>query len=537
MKEAGGLVFYSTDVKISQFLSTFAFGNILTPAEACFAATLVAAHDASVPPRMRHLRPDGCGVVSTTYVIVHLSPVSGFIMIVLKFGGTSVGTADSLANVKKIVQGLGQDAVVVVSALGGLTDRLIATARMAAAGDLNYIPECELMAQRHYDIVQAVVPEERREYTLTRIQPVLRELRRLYDGVNLIADLPEKTLAQIVSTGERMSSVIVADMLGATHLDSLGIIRTEKWFGKDIAATDLTSGLIREALQPADGLTFPVVMGGFISSDRQTGEITNLGRGGSDYTAALVAAAMDADVLQIWTDVDGFLTCDPRIVPQARVIDSMSFVESMDLCTFGAKVVYPPTIYPVFHKNIPIRILNTHRPEAPGTLISDTHSSHPRTVTGLSALKDEALVTLRGTLATDSTAISTRCFNALARKGMTLHMVARSEAAGSFAFAIAAADMPCAVKLLKEEFAPEFVDAELEVLEVVTDLTTIAVVGDNVKNLSGGISRLKDILEMHGLTVRAYSDRTSETALSLVVAAPDTTRALTALHREFFESL
>ncbi|MDE5901915.1 MAG: aspartate kinase [Muribaculaceae bacterium] len=457
-------------------------------------------------------------------------------MIVLKFGGTSVGTAESLANVKKIVQGLGQDAVIVVSALGGLTDRLIATARMAAAGDLNYIPECEAMVQRHYDIVEAVVPEMRREHTLERIQPVLRELRRLYDGVNLIADLPEKTLAQIVSTGERMSSVIVADMLGASHLDSLGIIRTEKWFGKDIAATDLTSDLIREALRNAD-LTYPVVMGGFISSDRQTGEITNLGRGGSDYTAALVAAAMDADVLQIWTDVDGFLTCDPRIVPQARVIDSMSFVESMDLCTFGAKVIYPPTIYPVFHKNIPIRILNTHRPEAPGTFISDAHCANPRTVTGLSALKDEALVTLRGPLATDSTAISTRCFNALARKGLTLHMVARSEAAGSFAFAIAAADMPCAVKLLKEEFAPEFVDAELEVLEVVTDLTTIAVVGDDVKNLPGGISRLKEILETAGVTVRAYSDRTSETALSLVVPVADTTRALAALHRDLFEDL
>lgn len=457
-------------------------------------------------------------------------------MIVLKFGGTSVGTAESLANVKKIVQGLGQDAVIVVSALGGLTDRLIATARMAAAGDLNYIPECEAMVQRHYDIVEAVVPEMRREHTLERIQPVLRELRRLYDGVNLIADLPEKTLAQIVSTGERMSSVIVADMLGASHLDSLGIIRTEKWFGKDIAATDLTSDLIREALRNAD-LTYPVVMGGFISSDRQTGEITNLGRGGSDYTAALVAAAMDADVLQIWTDVDGFLTCDPRIVPQARVIDSMSFVESMDLCTFGAKVIYPPTIYPVFHKNIPIRILNTHRPEAPGTFISDAHCANPRIVTGLSALKDEALVTLRGPLATDSTAISTRCFNALARKGLTLHMVARSEAAGSFAFAIAAADMPCAVKLLKEEFAPEFVDAELEVLEVVTDLTTIAVVGDDVKNLPGGISRLKEILETAGVTVRAYSDRTSETALSLVVPVADTTRALAALHRDLFEAL
>lgn len=457
-------------------------------------------------------------------------------MIVLKFGGTSVGTAESLANVKKIVEGLNQEAVVVVSALGGLTDRLIATARMAADGDMNYIPECEAMARRHHDIIEAVVPEERRETTRNAISPILHELRRLYDGVNLIADLPDKTLAQIVSTGERMSSVIVAAMLrNATHIDSLKIIRTEKWFDKNIAATELTTGLIREALS-AEEIRFPVVMGGFISSDKATSEITNLGRGGSDYTAALVAAAMDAEVLQIWTDVDGFLTCDPRIVPQARVIDTMSFVESMDLCTFGAKVIYPPTIYPVFHKNIPIRILNTHRPEAPGTFISDSRSEGRPPVTGLSALRNEALVTLRGSLAADSSAISTRCFNALARKGLSVHLVARTPEAGSFSFAIAVSECTPAVRLLKEEFAPELVDGLLEVLELRTGLATIAVVGDNVKSLPGGSSRLRDLLAAEGIGIPAFSDHASETALSFVVKEEDSVGALRVLHRSLFET-
>lgn len=455
-------------------------------------------------------------------------------MIVLKFGGTSVGTADSLANVKKIVEALEDDAVVVVSALGGLTDKLIATANMAAAGDHDYIKEWEVMAQRHYDIIKDVVPTERQQNTIEKITPILRELRRLYDGVCLIADLPEKTLAQIVSTGERISSIIVAEMIPrASHLDSLKVIKTEKWYGKNIAAATLTDSLIREAFSKTD-VTFPMVMGGFISSDKNTEEITNLGRGGSDYTAALVAAAMNAEVLQIWTDVDGFLTCDPRIVPQAKVIDRMSFVESMDLCSFGAKVIYPPTIYPVFHKNIPIRILNTHRPEAPGTLITDSQDPGRAPVTGISALRNEALVTLRGSLASNPSSISGRCFNALARKGLTVHVVAHSNERDSFSFAISAADSAVAVRLLKEEFAPELVDRLLEVIEVKESLSTIAVVGDNVKNLPGGSVKIQSILGNELIPVHAVSDKASETSLTFVINEEDTPRALAALHAALF---
>lgn len=451
-------------------------------------------------------------------------------MIVLKFGGTSVGTAESLANVKKIIEGLKDKAVVIVSALGGLTDRLISTAGLAAEGNPRYSEEWEGIAERHYKIINDIVPVERQSEILAKIQPVLLELRRLYDGVNLIADLPDKTLAQIVSTGERISSIIVASMLAkASHLNSLDVIKTEKWFGKDIASTKLTDSLLKETLGDSS-LIFPVVMGGFISSDRNTGEITNLGRGGSDYTAALVAAAMDADVLQIWTDVDGFLTCDPRIVKDARVIDKMSFVESMDLCTFGAKVIYPPTIYPVFHKNIPIRILNTHRPEAPGTFISDSQDSQRPPVTGLSALKGEALVTLRGHLASESGKISGRCFNALARKGLTVHVVARSNSYNSFAFAISAADIPIAVRLLKEEFAPELVDGELEVLEVQQYLASLAIVGDNVRNLPGGSDGIKQILETEAISVYAVSDKASETSLSFVIDEEKVPEALNLLH-------
>ncbi|MDE5773810.1 MAG: aspartate kinase, partial [Muribaculaceae bacterium] len=287
-------------------------------------------------------------------------------MIVLKFGGTSVGTADNLFNVKRIVESLDDSAVVVVSALGGLTDKLIATAKLAAAGNLDYSKEMDAISLRHHNIISEVIQPGDGLKTLAKIDPLLQDLRRLYDGVCLIGDLPEITLNKIVAMGERMSSIIVADMIdGASHHDSLSFIKTEKWYDRNIAAAELTTQLIRQEFNSDS--KYPAVTGGFISTDKNTGEITNLGRGGSDYTAALIAAALDAEVLQIWTDVDGFLTSDPRIISEAHVVPRMSFVESMDLCTFGAKVIYPPTIYPVFHKNIPIRILNTFHPEVEGT--------------------------------------------------------------------------------------------------------------------------------------------------------------------------
>lgn len=455
-------------------------------------------------------------------------------MIVLKFGGTSVGTVESLFNVKKIVESLEDDAIVVVSALGGLTDRLIATASMAAGCDDKYKEEWQAMADRHHNIINGVISDSTlRDSTFKTIDNLLNELRRLYDGVSLIADLPERTLAQIVSLGERMSSVIVANMIeNASHLDSLSVIKTEKWFDKNIASTELTTSLIRENL--GGERSYPIVMGGFISTDKDTGEITNLGRGGSDYTAALVAAALDADVLQIWTDVDGFLTADPRIVPEATVIDTMSFVESMDLCTFGAKVIYPPTIYPVFHKNIPIRILNTHRPDAPGTFISEHAVTDNRAVTGISALKNEALVTLRGQLAADSRNISSRCFNTLARKGLSAHLVAQDIDRNSFSFAISGADIHVAVRLLKEEFAPELVDGILEVIEVISDLASLAAVGDNIRKMPAISSKIRNTLSDKGIEIFAYSDKASETALSFVIKECDVPEALRTLHSALF---
>ncbi|MDE6792235.1 MAG: aspartate kinase, partial [Muribaculaceae bacterium] len=291
-------------------------------------------------------------------------------MKVLKFGGTSVGTVESLANVKQIVEAIPESAIIVVSALGGITDRLINTARLAAADDAAYREEMEAIFSRHFNVISGIVAENRRAEVISRVAHLLNDLKRIFEGISLIRHLPSQTLDLVVSFGERMSSVIVAGMIeDSTLFNSLDFIKTEEWFGKNIADQQLTSSLIRDAFS---GCFNKAIVPGFISTDRNNGTITNLGRGGSDFTAALIAAALDAELLEIWTDVDGFMTADPRLIPNATVVDMMSFVESMELCTYGAKVIYPPTIYPVFHKNIPIKSLNTFHPSAPGTLITDS---------------------------------------------------------------------------------------------------------------------------------------------------------------------
>lgn len=453
-------------------------------------------------------------------------------MIVLKFGGTSVGTAANLANVKKIVESIDTPAVIVVSALGGLTDKLISTAHMAAAGNQDYHKEIDAISIRHHNIVNDVIKSQHRLKTLAKIDPLLQDLRRLYDGVSLIGDLPERTLCQIVALGERMSSLIVADMIeGATHHDSLSFIKTEKWYDRNIASIELTNSLIRNEF--GENVTFPAVVGGFISTDKNTGEITNLGRGGSDYTASLIAAALDAEVLQIWTDVDGFMTADPRIIPDAKVVPYMSFVESMDLCTFGAKVIYPPTIYPVFHKNIPIRILNTFHPEVEGTYIADSGDLadiQRNDIAGISSLKGTSLFSLRGAMAADIKTIHSRAVNTLSSKGLTILLLTQSPDNVSFSFALDQAHAQLAIRLLKEEFAPELVDRQLEVIEVTSGLATLAVVGDGIRNIPELSSEIVAILNKNDIKVHAVSDKASETTLSFVIKEDRVNEAITALH-------
>lgn len=454
-------------------------------------------------------------------------------MKVLKFGGTSVGTVESLMNVKHIVEGIKDHAVVVVSALGGLTDRLIATARLAASGDPDYIAEIRRMTERHHNVIDGVVDIHMREDVKRRIDSLLTELKRNYDGIALLRDLPERTLDVIVSFGERMSSLIVSAMInGSVHHDSMEFVKTEKWFDRNIADTNLTTALILKEFENKKHLTH--VVPGFISTDRDTGEITNLGRGGSDYTAALIAAALDADILEIWTDVDGFMTADPRIIPDAKVLDHLSFIESMELCSFGAKVIYPPTIYPVFHKNIPIRILNTFNYNAPGTLITDSGKDQDMPIKGVTALRDTCLISLCGEITRNVAEVNSRTYNSLARKGISVFLVSQPAENRSFSFAVSMKDSREAVRILADEYAPELSDRSLEAVSLIENLATVAVVGENIKNMEGAGPRIVNTLLRDGIEVKAGSYDVSETTMSFVVDVESANRALRLIHSLFY---
>lgn len=454
-------------------------------------------------------------------------------MKVLKFGGTSVGTVESLRNVKSIVDGLAEPAVVVVSALGGLTDRLIATADMAASGNEEFRVSIDQMAKRHYDIIDELVLPDRKSQVREIVGELLAQLEQIYVGLSLIRDLPDKTLNQIVSFGERMSSVIVANILeNAEHRDSLDFMKTEKWFNRDIASRQLTDSLIADTFRLP--LLRTVVVGGFISRDKDSDEITNLGRGGSDYTAALIAAALNADILEIWTDVDGFMTADPRIIKNARVIANMTFIESMELCSFGAKVIYPPTIYPVFHKNIPIRILNTHNPEAPGTLITDDRAQLECCVRGVSSVKKTAMISVSGNLAANVAEINTRSYNAMARNGISIFLVAQPNSNVAFSIALAESDAEKAIDVLEEEFAPELQSGDVKKVSIERNLAIIAVVRESIKEVKGLGARLVNTLQRDGVDVKAISDGASETTIALITPEQDTDRSLRLIHTACF---
>lgn len=454
-------------------------------------------------------------------------------MKVLKFGGTSVGTVESLRNLKSIVDSLESPAVIVVSALGGLTDQLISTAQKAVGRDKTYLENIKQITERHHTIINEMVPSDSRGKVLEIVDPLLKQLEEIYTGVYYLQDLSDKSLNRIVSYGEQMSSIIVANILtNSIHKNSLDFVKTEKWFNKDISSRQVTDELIIEHFQLP--LKSTVVVGGFISKDKDTGEITNLGRGGSDYTAAMIAAALNADILEIWTDVDGFMTADPRLIKDAKVINNMSFIESMELCSFGAKVIYPPTIYPVFHKNIPIKILNTHNPQAPGTLITDNSSNLPAEVRGVSSIKNVALINLSGELTSNIAEINSRTYNAMARNGINISIVGQPSDESAFSMSVSVQDSDKAVDILKKEFAPELQNGSIRDIKLEKGLSVVAVVRESIKKLKGLGARLINTLNRDGITVKALSDGPSETTIAFVVSENETEKALRLIHAACF---
>ncbi|MDR2534105.1 MAG: bifunctional aspartate kinase/homoserine dehydrogenase I [Tannerellaceae bacterium] len=458
-------------------------------------------------------------------------------MKVLKFGGTSVGSVQSILNVKKIVEAVEEPVIVVVSALGGITDKLLHTSELAAGGDLIYEKDLSEIISRHLDVIEGVIPcKTLRAEVQKSVIGMLDELGNILKGVFLISDLSAKTSDTIVSYGERISSLIISHVIeGAQLYDSRRFIKTEKQFAKHTVDFDLTNQLIRETLLPLPDVS---VIPGFISSSRDNGEVTNIGRGGSDYTAAILAAALNASVLEIWTDVDGFMTADPRVISSAYVIDRLTFTEAMELCNFGAKVIYPPTIYPVYHKDIPIRILNTFNPEAPGTYISKDKSANngKSLIKGISSINDTCLITIQGLGMVGVIGINYRIFKTLARNGISVFMVSQASSENNTTFAVRNADAELAVGVLNEEFKHERSLGEITDVTAEKDLATVAIVGENMKRTPGIAGRLFGTLGRAGISVIACAQGASETNISFVIKLKYLRKALNSIHDSFFLS-
>ena len=457
-------------------------------------------------------------------------------MKVLKFGGTSVGSVNSILSVKKIVEAIEEPVIVVVSALGGITDKLLNTASMATNGDVGYEREFSEIITRHLDVIEGVIPDkDRRIEVQKQVMALLDELGNIYKGVYLINDLSAKTSDTIVSYGERISSLIVSNVINEAKLfDSRKFIKTVKQFNKHIVDFELTNKLIKETFNPLPKVS---LVPGFISTSAE-GEVTNLGRGGSDYTASILATALDARRLEIWTDVDGFMTADPRVISSAYVIDRLTFTEAMELCNFGAKVIYPPTIYPVYHKNIPIRILNTFNPTARGTYISKEKikDEGKALIKGISSINDTCLITVQGLGMVGVIGVNYRIFKTLAKNGISVFMVSQASSENNTTFAVRNADADLAVKVLDEEFALERAQGDMSDTVAEKDLATVAIVGENMKRTPGIAGKLFGTLGRAGISVIACAQGASETNISFVIKLKYLRKALNSIHDSFFLS-
>ena len=458
-------------------------------------------------------------------------------MKVLKFGGTSVGSVESILSLKAIVEKEAQEQpiIVVVSALGGITDKLIATSVLAQKGDEAWKDEFQAMVERHHKMIDTIITDPRkREQLFNIVDSLFEQLRSIYFGVYLIHDLSKKTQDAIVSYGERLSSNIVATLVqGAKWYDSREFIKTMRKNHKNTLDSELTNRLVRRTFSDLQRIS---LIPGFISKDRDTDEITNLGRGGSDYTAAIIAAALDADILEIWTDVDGFMTADPRVIKTAYTIKELSYIEAMELCNFGAKVVYPPTIYPVCVKNIPIRVKNTFNPESEGSIIKQKVANNDKPIKGISSINGTTLITVAGLSMVGVIGVNRRIFTALADNGISVFMVSQASSENSTSIGVRDQDAAEAVEVLNSEFAKEIETGAMFPMHAESGLATIAVVGENMKHVPGIAGKLFGTLGRAGISMIACAQGASQTNISFVVKSEHLRKALNAIHDSFFLS-
>lgn len=455
-------------------------------------------------------------------------------MKVLKFGGSSVGSAENIRIVKEILENQGVGSVVVVSALGGVTDHIIRTAQMASKRDSAWKEECAAIRERHKQIAELLLEGPEKETALEETTIMLDEFQEILEGVFSLRDLSHKTMDRLLSFGEQLSATLIAHSIeGATYLDARELIRTNNNFGDAIVQFEITNQQINRQIGKVD---HTVLVPGFIASNAE-GETTTLGRGGSDYTAAIIAAALGADVLEIWTDVNGFMTADPRIVSKATPVGCMSYEEAMELSHFGAKVIYSPTLTPAYKSNVPIRVRNTFEAERPGTLISgiSTCEQHEM-IKGISSINEVTLITVKGSSMVGKAGTSARVFSSLARYEVNVILITQASSEMTISFAVSPSDSTRAVKALNEEFEIEIIHRKEMEIEIIDHLSIIAIVGEGMRHRPGISAILFKSLGRNGISVIATAQGSSELNISVVIQRESLKKALNVIHEGFFLS-
>jgi bifunctional aspartokinase / homoserine dehydrogenase 1 len=462
-------------------------------------------------------------------------------MKVLKFGGSSVGSTDALERVIGIISVKKEkngSLIVVVSAFSGVTDQLFDAAKLAAEGDSEYLQLIGQIEKRHLDSIEALIPAKKRSDVVTAFKLLFNELEDVLQGVSLTHELTRKTLDFVTGFGERFSAQILSEALNsreirAKYTDARQLIKTDERFGEARVHTAHTYQNIRAYAEQHDGQV--LVVTGFISSTEKN-ETSTLGRGGSDYTASLFGAAIKADAIEIWTDVDGLMTADPRKVKRAFTVANASYEEVMELSHFGAKVIYPPTIQPALKSGIPILVKNTFRPDQPGTHVQKHVEKQPGMIRGLSSIDDVALITIRGSGMIGVSGVASRIFTALANEQINIILITQSSSEHTVTLAVLPAEAAAAKRSIEKEFQAELSTEVIDDIIVEKDLSIIAVVGENMRHIPGIAGRVFNALGRNGINITAIAQGSSERNISFVVNRKDERKAMNTLHDAFFLS-
>ena len=459
-----------------------------------------------------------------------------FDMKVLKFGGTSVGTVDSINQVIRIISENKQPIAVVYSAMGGVTNKLIEIGTLASKGDLKYLDVLQSIEERHFSAIRALVDVKSQSSIIAKIKGNFNEIEDLLKGITFIRELSIRTMDLLLSFGERLSTQIITFVLNekginAKYIDARDIIKTDSNYGFAEVDFEKTNALINSSLAEKKQV---YCITGFIASNKDN-ITTTLGRGGSDYTASIIGAALGSEVIEIWTDVNGMMTADPRKVKNAFTIPDISYSEAMELSHFGAKVIYPPSLVPAFIKNIPIKVLNTFESSHSGTTISKEINQKGYSITGISSIDEISLVNLQGNGMIGVAGVSAKLFGLLADNKISVILISQASSEHSICFAVDPKSAENVREILEDGFKAEILNGDIENISIQNNLSIIAVVGEGMKSSSGTSGKLFSVLGKNGINVIATAQGSSELNISVVIKKKDISKALNAIHETFFE--